>query len=60
MNGLTDLKALKSTALKDISPMVYANTLRESLDKFRDNWNDLDYIVIENQPVLKNPTMKNI
>jgi hypothetical protein len=37
------------------------NTLLETLDNLtKNNANDYDYILIENQPVLKNPIMKSI
>ena len=51
---LLKLKVCKNMKLCDIGKILYQN-----LDKYP-NFNNVDYILIENQPVLKNPTMKSI
>ena len=51
---LLKLKKCKEMKLSDIGKILYKN-----LDKYP-HFNDIDYILIENQPVLKNPTMKSI
>ena len=51
---LLTLKKCKEMKLKDIGEILYKN-----LAKYP-HFNDTDYILIENQPVLKNPTMKSI
>jgi hypothetical protein len=47
-------KKCTKISLKELSLSLYKNL--EENDKF----NRFDYIIIENQPVLKNPTMKSI
>ena len=51
---LLKLKKCKNMKLSDIGKTLYTN-----LDKYKD-FHNVDYILIENQPVLKNPTMKSI
>lgn len=51
---LLKLNKCKNMRLVDIGKILYQN-----LDKYPE-FNEVDYILIENQPVLKNPTMKSI
>jgi hypothetical protein len=53
----TNLKKIttKNTSLED-----YGKAIFESFELLKDKWSGVDKVVIENQPVLKNPTMKSI
>jgi hypothetical protein len=53
-NKVLKLNKCKTMSLSDIGKVLYLH-----LDKYP-YFNQVDYIVIENQPVLKNPTMKSI
>jgi hypothetical protein len=50
----------KKKLVKTMSVLMLANRLYQHLDKLQDVLLDVDEIIIENQPVLKNPTMKTI
>jgi hypothetical protein len=45
---------------KKASIEVLANNIYTGLDTVSDSWTGIDHVLIENQPVLKNPTMKTV
>jgi len=53
-------KDIKKKTTKDISLDEYGIAIYNEFEKIRDKWEGVEKVLIENQPVLKNPTMKSI
>jgi hypothetical protein len=53
------VEKMKPKKCKDLKLLELGKTIKEKLDELSE-FNNIDYVVIENQPVLKNPTMKSI
>jgi hypothetical protein len=51
--------AKKPKKCKDLKLLEIGRTIKKKFDEISE-FNTIDYVVIENQPVLKNPTMKSI
>jgi hypothetical protein len=49
-----------STDCKKCGIDALADNIYKGLDANSDSWKDVDHVLIENQPVLKNPTMKTV
>lgn len=49
-----------SSHLKKQSLNLIADKIYQELDTMKSMWSDVEIVLIENQPVLKNPTMKSI
>jgi hypothetical protein len=49
-----------STDCKKCNIEALADNIYKGLDTHMENWKDVDHVLIENQPVLKNPTMKTV
>jgi hypothetical protein len=55
-----EIKKEKKELVRTMSVLLLATRLYEHLDNLKDTLLDVDEIIIENQPVLKNPTMKTV
>ena len=55
-----DLSNDKKKLVKGLTVLMLAKRLYQHLDKLKEVLLDVDEIIIENQPVLKNPTMKTM
>jgi len=53
-------KNLKKIDTKSFSLQDYGQAIQKALDNREIEWSGVDEVIIENQPVLKNPTMKSI
>lgn len=52
-------KIIKPNASKAPIALIKTNLI-SALDKIMDNFKDIDYVLIENQPSMKNPKMKSV
>ena len=55
-----EIKKEKKELVRTMSVLLLATRLYEHLDNLKDILLDVEEIIIENQPVLKNPTMKTV
>jgi hypothetical protein len=55
-----EIKKEKKELVRTMSVLLLATRLYEHLNNLKDILLDVDEIIIENQPVLKNPTMKTV
>ncbi len=55
-----EIKKEKKELVRTMSVLLLATRLYEHLDNLKDILLNVDEIIIENQPVLKNPTMKTV
>lgn len=58
-NGYKRIEMKKKTT-KDISLEEYGMAIFNEFEKIKEKWVGVEKVLIENQPVLKNPTMKSI